>query len=94
MPNPLTSEDRARPWSDEMMRDFNYCLILLEPFFPNSTKAALWMNTPNPMLGDVAPKEMIRHGRTARLVRFIQVAEENRAALASSKSEAAEGEDK
>ena len=34
-------------------------------------KTALWFRTRNPMLGDVAPRDMIRLGRFDRLRRFI-----------------------
>lgn len=40
-------------------------------FDGDSTKTALWFRTRNPMLGDVAPRDMIRLGRFDRLRRFI-----------------------
>lgn len=35
-------------------------------------KANLWWQTPNPMLGDVAPMEMVLMGREAKLYQFIK----------------------
>ena len=40
-------------------------------FDGDSAKTALWFRTRNPMLGDVAPRDMIRLGRFDRLRRFI-----------------------
>jgi hypothetical protein len=38
----------------------------------------LWFKVPNPLLGDVAPRDMIRFGRYKKLLKFIQSAlEEN-----------------
>ena len=40
-------------------------------FNGNAEKTALWFKTRNPMLGDVAPRDMIRLGRYDKLRRFI-----------------------
>ena len=40
-------------------------------FDGNVAKTALWFKTRNPMLGDVAPRDMIRLGRYDKLRRFI-----------------------
>ena len=34
-------------------------------------KTALWFRLPNPLLGDVSPRDMIRYGRYARLQEFV-----------------------
>jgi hypothetical protein len=34
-------------------------------------RAALWFRLPNPLLGDVSPRDMIRYGRYAKLQRFV-----------------------
>ena len=34
-------------------------------------KTALWFRLPNPLLGDVSPRDMIRCGRYARLQQFV-----------------------
>lgn len=34
-------------------------------------RAALWFRLPNPLLGDVSPRDMIRYGRYARLQQFV-----------------------
>ena len=40
------------------------------------TKTKLWFQTPNPMLGNVSPRDMIRLGRYNKLVRFVTQAME------------------
>ena len=34
-------------------------------------RAALWFRLPNPLLGDVSPRDMIRYGRYAKLQQFV-----------------------
>jgi hypothetical protein len=34
-------------------------------------KPALWFRLPNPLLGDVSPRDMIRYGRLAKLREFV-----------------------
>lgn len=41
-------------------------------------KVDLWMSTPNPLLGNSVPLEMIRKGRGRKLIRFVETSiEEN-----------------
>jgi hypothetical protein len=37
-------------------------------------RAALWFRLPNPLLGDVSPRDMIRYGRYARLQEVVTAA--------------------
>lgn len=41
-------------------------------------KTALWFRTPNPMLGDVSPRDMLRMNRFKRLAKFVAEAEQGR----------------
>jgi hypothetical protein len=34
-------------------------------------KTALWFRLPNPLLGDISPRDMIRYGRYAKLQEFV-----------------------
>jgi len=34
-------------------------------------KTALWFRLPNPLLGDLSPRDMIRYGRYAKLQQFV-----------------------
>ena len=52
-------------------------ITLVHSFFKNETKTMLWFKVPNPMLGDVAPREMIKVGRFRKLLNFIQSALED-----------------
>lgn len=49
----------------------NICSLVAEYFDGDAYKTALWFKTPNPMLGDVAPRDMIRLGRYKKLMKFI-----------------------
>ncbi len=57
----------------------NICNLVFG-FFDSDTKTKLWFTTPNPMLGNITPREMIRSGRYAKLLRFITDAMEDEAA--------------
>jgi hypothetical protein len=48
----------------------NICNLVFE-FFQDSVKTKLWLQTPNPMLGNISPRDMIRFGRFAKLQRFV-----------------------
>lgn len=53
------------------------CRNLVQEFFKDEPhKAALWFNTPNPMLGDIRPLDMIKLGRVNKLYQFIKDASE------------------
>jgi hypothetical protein len=44
----------------------------VEAFFNNDTeKARLWYTTPNPLLGEISPNQMIAIGREEKLNDFI-----------------------
>jgi hypothetical protein len=52
----------------------NIANLVAEVFGGDAEKTALWFKTPNYMLGEVAPRDMIRMGRYKRLLKFIQEA--------------------
>ena len=49
----------------------NICALVAEYFEGDVAKTALWFRTRNPMLGDIAPRDMIRFGRYAKLRQFV-----------------------
>jgi putative toxin-antitoxin system antitoxin component (TIGR02293 family) len=53
----------------------NICNLVFQ-FFQDDIKTKLWLQTPNPMLGNVSPRDMIRFGRYAKLLRFVTQAME------------------
>ena len=46
--------------------------LLMEFFNNDTTKVGAWMNTPNPLLGNMIPYELIAMGREEKLLRFIE----------------------
>jgi uncharacterized protein (DUF2384 family) len=61
---PKELEDRLNEWA--------VALNLVAQFFRDEQKTVLWFKTPNPLLGDMTPRDMIRIGRFKKLRRFIQ----------------------
>ena len=49
----------------------NICALVAEYFEGDVAKTALWFRTRNPMLGDIAPRDMIRFGRYGKLRKFV-----------------------
>jgi hypothetical protein len=47
------------------------CKQVMGFFEGDVAKTALWFRLPNPLLGDVSPRDMIRYGRYARLQEFV-----------------------
>lgn len=60
---PRELEDRIQEWA--------VALNLVAQFFKDEQKTVLWFKTPNPMLGDVPPRDMIKIGRFKKLRQFI-----------------------
>ena len=54
----------------------NICNLVAEFFEGDANKTVLWFRTPNPMLGDMSPRDMIRLGRHKRLQKFVLAARE------------------
>jgi hypothetical protein len=67
----------------------NICNLVFQ-FFQDDVKTKLWLQTPNPMLGNVSPRDMLRFGRYAKLLRFInQAMEEGNVGAEASQTTAA-----
>lgn len=67
---PLELKERLIEWAT--------ALNLVATFFKDKQKTILWFRLPNPLLGNVSPRDMIRMGRFKKLFKFIQTAlEEN-----------------
>lgn len=54
----------------------NIANLVAAYFEGDAEKTALWFRLPNPMLGGVAPRDMIRHGRYKKLLNFVMSAQE------------------
>ncbi|MGB9330081.1 MAG: nucleotidyltransferase domain-containing protein [Steroidobacteraceae bacterium] len=50
------------------------CELVAEYFRGNAARTASWFRTANPLLGNVAPRDMIRFGQTEKLTQFIMEA--------------------
>lgn len=60
---PKELEDRMKEWA--------IAIAHVALYFKDPDKTALWFHVPNPLLGNVAPRDMIRYGRFKKLHRFI-----------------------
>jgi len=54
----------------------NIISLVAEVFDGDRHKTALWFKTPNPSLGEVAPRDMIRLGRYKKLSKFVNEAKQ------------------
>jgi uncharacterized protein (DUF2384 family) len=62
----------------ERLEEWAIALNMVAQYFQDEHKTVLWFKTPNPLLGNISPRDMIRVGRFRKLQRFIQNAlEEN-----------------
>lgn len=68
---------------DRLDQIANICALVAEYFEGDIEKTALWFKTPNPMLGDLSPRDMIRYGRYKRLMKFIADAQKASSASAA-----------
>lgn len=58
----------------ERLTEWATALNLVAGFFKDNEKTILWFCMPNPLLGDMSPRDMIRVGRFKKLLNFIQTA--------------------
>ena len=61
---PKELKDRIEEWAN--------LLQLVAQFFKDEHKTLLWFRMPNPLLGNISPKDMIRIGRYKKLLKFVQ----------------------
>lgn len=75
---PLSSvryEPQKMPFElKERLSEWATALNLVEGFFKDQEKTLLWFTIPNPLLGEMSPRDMIRVGRFRKLLNFIQTA--------------------
>ena len=57
---------------EEIIESMTEISEMLFEFFKDDMKVSYWMNTKNPLLGNVSPMHMIIIGRAERLKRFIK----------------------
>jgi len=56
----------------DRMTEWATAIALVGQHFKGMDKTVLWFKVQNPLLGNIAPREMIRVGRFPKLLRFIQ----------------------
>src|SRR3989338_10160958 len=61
---PVQLRERMREWA-------NLLNLVAEHFQWDGTKTALWFTMPNPLLGNISPRDMIRFVRYKKLLKFI-----------------------
>lgn len=61
---PQELQDRIAEWAN--------LYSLVAEHFKDAAKAVLWFKVPNPLLGNITPRDMIRFGRYKKLLKFIQ----------------------
>ncbi len=62
----------------ERFREWANLVNLVAGFFDGDVKkTVLWFALPNPSLGNIAPRDMIRFGRSKRLMKFVVTALED-----------------
>lgn len=65
-------DDRIPPDLRNRIREWAILLNLVAGHFDgNSDKTYMWFTMPNPLLGNMAPRDMIRLGRFRKLLRFV-----------------------
>ena len=57
---------------EERLREWAIAINLVAGFFKDADKTILWFYTPNPLLGEQTPRDMIRIGRSKKLIKFIR----------------------
>lgn len=71
------------PVAERLRELANIANLVAEFFGGNAQKVELWFELANPMLGGVAPRNMIRGGRYKRLLNFVLEAREAEAAASA-----------
>ena len=57
---------------EERLIEWATTINLVADFFKDVDKTILWFYTPNPLLGEQTPRDMIRIGRSRKLIKFIR----------------------
>lgn len=70
--NSIRYDDRMPQILKDRLREWANLFNLVAQFFEgDAIKTAFWFKTPNPILGNISPRDMIRFGRYQKLLKFI-----------------------
>lgn len=68
----LRWDDRIPPGVEDRFKEWANLLNLVAQYFSGDAhKTALWFTLPNPLLGNIKPRDMIRIGQYKKLYKFI-----------------------
>src|SRR5450755_615782 len=56
---------------DRLMQIASICELVAQHFDGDARRTALWFSVPNPLLGNISPRDMIRLGRYHKVVRLV-----------------------
>ena len=70
--NSIRYDEKMPRELEEHLIEWATAINLVAEFFRSSDKTILWFNTPNPLLGEATPRNMIRIGRSKKLIKFIR----------------------
>jgi len=73
-PSSVRYDDKMPIELRERIEEWAIAINLVGSFFNEANKTMMWFKVPNPLLGNMTPRDMIRIGRSKRLMRFIQTA--------------------
>src|SRR5262249_3075326 len=59
---------------ERLMQIATICELVAQHFGGDAVRTGLWFTVPNPLLGTVAPRDMIRLGRYQKVFRLVQEA--------------------
>lgn len=79
------------PVAERLRELANIANLVAEYFDGKVEKVGLWFELPNPMLGNVSPRNMIRGGRYTRLLNFVLDAREAERAVPQKNASAMAG---
>lgn len=67
----ITNLEIPKDLKDRLEQIANICALVAEYFDGDQDKTVLWFKSPNPMLGNITPRDMIRFGRYKKLMAFV-----------------------
>jgi len=73
-PSSIRYDQKIPAELEERLREWAVAINLVAGFFKDEQKTFLWFSMPNPLLGGMSPRDMIRVGRFKKLLNFIQTA--------------------
>lgn len=69
----VRNDSRGSKEFQNRLKEWAVLLALVAEYFSgNAQKIELWFRMPNPLLGNISPRDMIRFGRFKKLHKFIQ----------------------